>query len=86
MVFFNLGENDMLIKNITLLEEKNKKLYLDMYENIGLELNKYEIGYNQRNQEEMKERAKEEKRKESKEQTKSEFKYKLGKYILLILF
>ena len=71
------GKQDLLLNNISQLEEKNKKLYLDMYENIGMELNKYEIGYNYQNKLEMGERQKAQELKDNKERVKTEFKYKL---------
>ncbi|CAI2362421.1 unnamed protein product [Moneuplotes crassus] len=71
------GKQDLLLNNIAQLEEKNKKLYLDMYENIGANLNKYEIGYNYKNKLEMEERQKHQDLKDRKERAKTEFQYKL---------
>lgn len=71
------GREDHLLNNIAQLEEKNKKLYLDMYENIGMELNKYEISYNYKQKQVADDREKDNQLKERKEQVKEEFRYKL---------
>ena len=72
------GKEDLLLNNISLLEEKNKKLYLDMYDNIGMELNKYEAAYSyKKNKLEADERKKDEFLKQRKDEVKAEFKYKL---------
>jgi hypothetical protein len=68
-----IGKQDMLLNNISELEEKNKKLYLDMYEDIGLELNKYEIGYNFKNKLEMEERNKHQNLKDDKQRIKTKY-------------
>ena len=71
------GKEDLLLNNIAQLEEKNKKLYLDMYDNIGLELNKYEINYSYQNKLKDEERKKDQHLKDEKERIKTEFQYKL---------
>ena len=71
------GREDMLLKNIADLETKNKQTYLSIYDNIGLELNKYEVDYNYQNQQKVEEHRKDALLGEEKERIQSELKYKL---------
>ena len=71
------GKQDALLNNISQLEQKNKQLYLEMYENLGSDLNRYTNELNYKQMVEASERKKQDKLKQDKEIVKEEFRYKL---------